>query len=730
MKRILSLALSLSVVLSLFGGGSIGAFAVEHQTSVPTGYTGIYSAQDLRNIDNDLEGKFILMNDIDLSEWGNWAPIGASYNSPFSGVFDGNGYVLLNLKITDAIYVGGLFGFANKASVRNLKILNANISGCYVAGGIVGVACFTDIKNCVFNGVISTEDGNWQARYDLGGFAYLSREGIGGIVGYMEGGSIAECTNNASITQCLDSSPAGGIIGHIRYSGNIDKCDNSGSIVNSRAGFYSSAGGIVGNSSSADTTISKCYNAGSVFATGKYAGGIVGTLSYENGTGDSSRVQDCYNTGIIQGAEASGGIIGCSNFGHVFNCYSLGELVESVETGNIIGHIYKRSEVKYCYYIDTSPYLAVSEGYLSSSNGLDFDSSTIKALSASQMKQQSSFAGFDFNTVWEMGASYPVLRGMSSVPEVITPPTQEINPPVVAINTSSISPGNNATISWNAVPGADSYIVSYMDTGKAKTQATTVTGTSYEIKGLSKGNYLFYVMSVYDSIGFCSNPSNIVKLNVVNELLNTKYSQTVTKGTIRYICQTSVDFSRIKTDSPLFYDEYWRASNGQGNSSAKGKNYYNASIECQTCCISMALSYLGINRTPADLFNNYWSNYQTVASNVGTEVALKTGSDSNTFKTMFNSYQTNSDFSPVWVKLTNYSSTSQQHYVLIYAAKESSPNTYLAVDPYATTEGIITFEIVITPNNSTNPTSYTLNYLNNRTESGVNNARFWQYELN
>ena len=78
--------------------------------SVPAGYIQISTKEELNNIRNNLNGKYILMNDIvfsdaDFEAGGDfynggigWLPIGgvfrtwsSDYNE-FTGVFDGNGY--------------------------------------------------------------------------------------------------------------------------------------------------------------------------------------------------------------------------------------------------------------------------------------------------------------------------------------------------------------------------------------------------------------------------------------------------------------------------------------------------------------------------------------------------------------------------------------------------------------------------------------------------------------
>ncbi len=67
--------------------------------SVPEGWVGIYTVEDLDNIRNDLDGKYILMNDLTFAEDADpFAPIG-SRETPFVGQLDGNGHVIRGLVI-------------------------------------------------------------------------------------------------------------------------------------------------------------------------------------------------------------------------------------------------------------------------------------------------------------------------------------------------------------------------------------------------------------------------------------------------------------------------------------------------------------------------------------------------------------------------------------------------------------------------------------------------------
>ena len=71
----------------------------ERQETVPEGWVGIYTVEDLDNIRNDLDGQYILMNDLTFADGdAPFNPIG-SRQEPFTGQFDGNGHVIRGLVI-------------------------------------------------------------------------------------------------------------------------------------------------------------------------------------------------------------------------------------------------------------------------------------------------------------------------------------------------------------------------------------------------------------------------------------------------------------------------------------------------------------------------------------------------------------------------------------------------------------------------------------------------------
>ena len=83
----------------------------------------ITTADQLAAISNDLTGNYVLMNDIDLSEYGAWTPIGSLPDSAFRGKFDGQGHKISGLTITQNELISihhpaGLFGCCNSAQIK------------------------------------------------------------------------------------------------------------------------------------------------------------------------------------------------------------------------------------------------------------------------------------------------------------------------------------------------------------------------------------------------------------------------------------------------------------------------------------------------------------------------------------------------------------------------------------------------------------------------------------
>ncbi len=273
-----------------------------------TEYTPISTKEELNAVRNDLSGKYYLTNDIVFSDtdfiiggdfYNNgqgWIPFGSDLANPFCGIFDGNGFSIINLSLNingNSNVYAGLFGFS-KGAILNLGLENADISaktGSYssfvYAGGIVGFCSSGTVKNCYFQGKI-----------------------------------------HASSPK---NSIAGGIVGMAFGSCDVRNCYNTGSI-NATSSDRAKAGGIVGSISGSSSCISNSFNMGSV-ATGdsenSCSGGIVGECS-------SAAVSNSYNVGIVSGRN-SGGISGVLNSGTISDCYYLEYLSKGVGKGDNAG---------------------------------------------------------------------------------------------------------------------------------------------------------------------------------------------------------------------------------------------------------------------------------------------------------------------------------------------------------------------------------------------------------
>lgn len=103
---------------------------------------------------------------------------------------------------------------------------------------------------------------------------------------------------------------------------------------------YQNTGGICGNTNS-NATIENCYNTGTIKSNGNQLGGI-------SGISTNSQIYSCYNTGTIINEENSesvyniGGIVGyCGNISTIKYCYNLG-IVKNETTRDSVGGIVGR----------------------------------------------------------------------------------------------------------------------------------------------------------------------------------------------------------------------------------------------------------------------------------------------------------------------------------------------------------------------------------------------------
>ena len=246
---------------------------------------------------------YVMTDDVNLSAYGNWTPIGTE-DKPFRGVFDGQNHVVTGLKI-DRAGEGyqGLFGYvsgtddAHKAQIKNIVVQDAQIRARAEVGAVVGrYGQFTQgfvepLENCA-----------------------------------MIGGTIQGTSGSMSQSSCV-----GGIVG--RAFGEIQRCYATGNIIGAdNAREY---GGIVGESFK---TVNACYSTGSLSGMGSYADDFGGIAGMARGA-----VTNCYATGNVIGtlneARTFGGVVGCT-LGEVTNCYAAGTVKGWYLIGGVVGQTY------------------------------------------------------------------------------------------------------------------------------------------------------------------------------------------------------------------------------------------------------------------------------------------------------------------------------------------------------------------------------------------------------
>lgn len=256
----------------------------------------IATPNDLNSIGldpNDWDKHFLMIEDINLADsFGQLSYIGyftgnfmSIKNRPFTGVFDGNGHVISNLRRhyeePNRLHGLALFAFIAgvDAEVKNLGITDPCVFGGteveYVSA-LVGVLDQGKVTNCFVKG--GTVRGDWDYVAGLVGFnggtifgssvrdCMLTGGGIVGAIAGMNGwGEIESCFVRASVN-------GGGMIGGlVGVNKGIIKQSYSRSSVHAN----SKAGGLIGENCP-DTNVWHCYAASSVDANSS-AGSFVGS---------------------------------------------------------------------------------------------------------------------------------------------------------------------------------------------------------------------------------------------------------------------------------------------------------------------------------------------------------------------------------------------------------------------------------------------------------------------
>ena len=215
----------------------------------------------------------VLTSNIDL-ESREWSPM-----MGFNGSFDGQGYAITKLKITQKSNDIGFFGSSSGTiggfTLEGNMILSGG--GANTVGGIVGYANGGTVSQVTSAVQISNN-----------GSAYKHVGGVIGGVGNAET-AIEKCIFTGSVNLSDSTDCIGGVVGYTNGGARISHCANLGTVTATASGAY--VGGILGYLNNSNPSLKNCYNYGTVQnGGGNYCGAIVGWLRKHS----SGRITDNY----------------------------------------------------------------------------------------------------------------------------------------------------------------------------------------------------------------------------------------------------------------------------------------------------------------------------------------------------------------------------------------------------------------------------------------------------
>ncbi len=299
----------------------------------------VTNAEQLNEVRNNLSAYYELGNDIDLSGIDNWNPIGGAFD-PFIGHFDGKGHTISGLTVRDNISAnGGLFAaIGNSGVVQNLVLSVVDISISNL---------FADV------GALAGKLEGKAVNIRVSGGTVAGMNNVGGLVGATSSGAVVEAS-----------------------------CAN----VQVTGGGLSYTGGLVGYLKEASVNVS--CSAGEV-SEGWYVGGLAGII-------EDSQINDSYATGSVSGWSSVGGLIGGIGFSAqspstLTHVYAAGKVEGfGLSLGGLIGQKYSEITLTSAYYDKDKTGQSDMEDY--SGTPLTHD----------EMGKETSFAGWDFDTIWHM----------------------------------------------------------------------------------------------------------------------------------------------------------------------------------------------------------------------------------------------------------------------------------------------------------------------------------------
>ncbi len=225
----------------------------------------IASLEQLKNLsesNGDWFRSFIQTANIDAADTKNWnisgtdtlgfSPIGNA-TTWFKGTFDGQNHTISNLFINTTIERVGIFGGLYGGIIKNLGLVDCDITGGDHVGSLAGtIGKSSIVSNCYASGSVS-------------GASY-----VGGFMGNNGNSTVSNCFSNVTVTG--SGSVISGFIGQTGNSSTVSYCYSAGSVSEG-----TKTGGFIANESNGGTTISCYFDSETSGKTDSYATALTTT---------------------------------------------------------------------------------------------------------------------------------------------------------------------------------------------------------------------------------------------------------------------------------------------------------------------------------------------------------------------------------------------------------------------------------------------------------------------
>ncbi|WP_442795079.1 GLUG motif-containing protein [Pelobium manganitolerans] len=337
----------------------------------------INNATELAKIGTDpaypLDASYKQTADINLSGYANWTPIGT-----FTGSYDGQYHSISNLTITGTgkSYQGLFSQLGEGGQLKNLHLKNVNINlegDSEEVGALVGYSRGQIYRVAVLSGTVK------------------GYEAVGGLAGWqISPATVSESYANVTVQG-----------NSYVYSTLIPGIPDI--VIPGTPGYWMPMPGMPGPGmwmpGTPDTVIPGTPDQNIEYKS-YYLGALLG------GNQNGGQVSNSYATGSVTGNDDVGGLVGynTANGSIISNSYASGSVSGSGWQGGLVG--LAGGDASNCYWNTTTS---------GQSNG---NGTGVTGKTDTEMKQQATFAGWDFTNIWEVeeGVSQPSLRWMTLTP--------------------------------------------------------------------------------------------------------------------------------------------------------------------------------------------------------------------------------------------------------------------------------------------------------------------------